>query len=179
MSFLRSAFDLFRRLPPKVGLVKLHRAVKRLVVFLAGPCLAHAHHHEPGRFLADAKVAVQLHPRNGLLVRDAEVDTNCPLTHPEVGSLHGRDPVLHAEIGPAILAVVRHQLAALDNAGTFASALAADALAVRPDAVLEPLGCDLVRGEHIHHFNEGHAFAVESSGGWLRHCGFRLLLPTI
>ena len=90
-----------------VRLVNLHRAIELLR--RVAPRLADAVQHEPCGGLTHAQIAVQLHARHALQVRQAHVDRERPLPVRHLRALKRRAH-LGAEIPPAIPAPVGHLL---------------------------------------------------------------------
>ena len=156
-----------------VGLVGLDGPGHRQVLAFE-ESLADALHHEPGGRLPDAQVAVELHARRALDAGGHLVERDRPLLEPEGRRLHDR-ALAHREVLTAVLAAVRHRLAALDDGVAQGAAVRAESLAVGPALRLEPAFGRRVVGEHAEEFREGDAVSFAPS--WAAHrsslVGFR------
>ena len=151
----------------EIGLVDFHRPVEILVVVFR-PGFPDAMQHEPRGRLRHADVALQLHGRYRLEVRQAQVDRNRPLPQRDV---RPRDRCARAdgEVGPAIRAPIGHRLRVRNLASAGRSALAAVPFAVRPDRRLKPLGRGFIGREHVHQFDDGESLTMRFAGCLLRH----------
>ena len=152
-------------LPSKVGFINFRRAVERLAVILT-PGFPDTMDHEPGGGLRNADVPVKLHRRNRFEGSQDQVDRNSPFAERNFGCLH-RGVGFDAEILAAIGTAVRH-IFMLGFVGSRGPAFRA-VPSVRPYDGFKPSGSRCFVGEHFHNLNEGEAFSVGFSWGFLRH----------
>lgn len=147
--------------------VGFNRAGERLVD-AAHEAFANALHHEPRSRLTDADFAVELHARSALDAGSHHVEGDCPILKPDLAGLHRRS-LADGEVGAAVLAAIRHGLAALDNRIPDGTAIRAVPFAVWPPLFFKPpLGGVVVR-EHFEKLDDGDSLPVRSSGCLVRH----------
>ena len=139
-------------------LIYLDRANHRGHVGRSSKRFTNALLHEPGAFLCNAKVVVELIAGHALERGHVEVDRVGPLTERDRGTLHHRTG-LHAEVLAAVAAAVRH-LRVLTGVGAYAPAGRAGVITRRPQDGLEPLTRRLVIGKHLCQLHEGDCLAM-------------------
>ena len=159
--FLPLGFRHVLPFPAHVGFVRLHGAVKQCDSFVR-PCFPDSVQHEPGRFLSDVQIPVQLHAGNALEAGHLKIDRKHPFAQRNLGALKRG-----ADTDRKTLATVRAPIGLLFGVRRmygFRGAAMRAVATFRPDQRFKPFGCRIFVGKHFRELHQTDAFSVGFAG---------------